>query len=497
MTDVPYNDDQTEDVVSTPEDIKKEKRKKSRNMGLLFLLCAVVGGGGFIYISEPQPQNAAQIKSNLDKRLQAAAGSKQHPAITGRRNYVEDFATKVTTEVGNVESKVGQVENQTSKVERDLATLQKNFGLFLEQYQAELQQRRERDEDLQVVLEGQQNALNDLESNQLQNNGLPPAITTTPQSTPVDPYAGPNWQDDAKATPQPPPPTTKPVELERTVFTLSKRSTKVGSKTMSSDNYLPPGSYAEGRIIMGAKTSAAVDAQSDPRPILIRINSKARGPVSKNGEHTETDIEGCTVTASAYGDISSEQGHAKLQEMACTLDTGEIRTTRVYGYIGYKGMYGVHSKVIMREGDLVKNAFWAGMLSKGGEAANTLIGETSSSAHGIVKTTGGAGDAALELLSGGLENTSDELGRYYMKRLEQIQPVIPLKAGTDVVVVFMKGTDLDGVEVKPKTEDKQRIPLDAEGSDVSANNINMQLLNLIKQNQRPDATKTNWNNELY
>ncbi|PRQ65173.1 TraB/VirB10 family protein [Vibrio mediterranei] len=491
----PEKADIEDEMIGSPEDIKQNKSKQKRNMLLLLLFCALVGGGGFIYISEPTPQTDKQTQTDLDRRLALATGTQKHPSLAGRRDYGKDFADKVEGEVSGVKGSVESVEGEVSTNRQQLNKLSADLGKFLQMYEQDKLDRQTLDENLAITLATNAQEIQRL-SNSNRNNGFPPDVSDTSDK------GEPSREDDAQHSrknreQQRSEPKLR--KIERSVFKLDATSTQVKKiKSMFTDEYLPAGSYAQGRIIMGAKTSAAVDAQSDPRPILIRLNSVARGPVGEDGRHAETDVNGCTVTASAYGDISSEQGHAKLQEMTCTVGEGEVKTTRVYGYIGHKGMYGVHSKVVMREGDLAERAFWAGMLANGGQAANMLIGETSQSALGNVKTVGGPSDAALSLLTGGVEKTSQELGRYYMKRLEQIQPVLPLKAGTDVVVVFMKGTNLDGSEpINIANNEKKRIPLDAPGSDIAPDNINQQLIQLLKQQQPQDATKTNWNNELY
>lgn len=497
----PVEEHDDNEAIAEPENQKALRKQKNRNMLILLLVCAIVGGGGFIYVSRPAPVEKQQELSDLERRLSQAAGAKKHPSLAGRRNYNQDFAQKVTGEVQGIESQVGQFQNDVQTINDTILQVQTNFGQFLEQYQADMEQRQRRDEDLRITLDAQAQAVAGVQQQLDASQNERSVLGGFPANqTPKVKKKGTDIPDDSGSQPGGTPGGSRQDQLrtiERYEFKLSPRKSTRQIKTRTTDNYLPAGSYAEGRIIMGAKTSAAVDAQSDPRPILIRVNSVARGP-RMNGDHTETDITGCTITASAYGDVSSEQGHAKLQQMTCPVGPDEVKTTKVYGYIGYRGMYGVHSKVIMREGDLAERALWAGMLASSGDAATTAIGTTSSSALGNVKTVDGLKDAAGTVLAGGLEQTGDTLSRYYIKRLEQIQPVIPLRAGTDVQIVFMKGVSLDGTEDEQSATQTTRIPLDDPNSDVNPTNVNQQILQAIQHNQlRQEPTKTNWNNELY
>ncbi|EMQ2878404.1 hypothetical protein V9N52_003719 [Vibrio navarrensis] len=490
------NHTEAEEMVSGPENTQKHRSKKNRNMFFLFLFCLVIGGGGAIYLTMPKETTAEEASSDLDRRLEKSAGQKVHPSLAGRRNYGEDYAQKVEGEVDGIAQNVSQTQSKLNSTEKNLVTLQENFGKFLQQYQSDKEERRQRDADLKIVLDAQAQAQTELQNQISGKAGFPQPITPLNANVPqTNGSVNVPRQGKAKTPPPPPPP---PKEVERTEFELTPITVSKAVNHRDSSQYIPAGAYAPGRIIIGAKTSAAVDAQSDPRPITIRLRGLAKGP-RFNGQHTETDLDGCTVTAQAYGDISSEQGHAKLNEMSCATGPNEFKTVKVYGYIAHKGSYGVHSEVIMREGDLASRAFWAGMLANTGESFGLLVGEESKSAVGTVKTAGGAKDAALNMFTGGLEQSSAQLSAYYIKRLEQIQPIIPLKAGTPVDVVFMKEVSLDTVETQTASTatDRQRIPLDSQSSDVAPNTINQQVLNLLQNRMNDAPNKTNWNNEFY
>lgn len=477
------------ELVSGPESTNKHKSKKNRNMFILFIFCVGIGGGGAIYLTAPKEVTSQQASNDLDRRLEQSAGQKALPSLANRRHYGEDYANKVEGEVNGIRSRVGDMNDQVSTTNNELTELKKSFGTFLEQYQQEQVARKQRDEDLKIVLDAQAKEQNDLRNQIDGRQGFPEPTRTT--------IASPNPNSSTNSNSSQPR-VKQMKEIDRTEFKLTPINVTKTVDRRSSTHFIPAGAYAPGRIIMGAKTSAAVDAQSDPRPILIRVLGTAKGPIV-DGEHTETDTTGCTITASAYGDISSEQGHAKLQEMSCAIGRDEFKTVKVYGYIGHRGSYGVHSEVVMREGDLAAKAFWSGMLANTGESFGLLVGDTSKSAFGSVQTASGPKDAALNMFTGGLDESSTQLSSYYIKRLEQIQPIIPLKAGTPVDIVFMKEVALDTVEGKAavQPQERQRIPLDSKNSDIAPNNINQQVMDLLKNRVNDAPNKTNWNNEFY
>jgi len=482
--------------VQEPESVKKQKAKQRRNIYFLLIICAVFGGGGLIWISEPKAESQAAVESSLDKRLTKAVGSQKHPDLASRRNYQQDFAQKVEQEVDQVEGKLDDVKQESGLTLQEVERLRTQVEQLALANQALKEQFDATNEDLKVRLDAESLRVEQLERDQAATTGLPARAPEEVAPKAVNkPKNGFNRSGNSTSANEP---IVQPKTLQATTFTLTEANYSTAKRILNTANYLPPGSYATGRIIVGAKVSAAVGAQDDPRPILIRVTGNAKGPVWSS-EHIESDVDGCTITASAYGDISSEQGHAKLQELSCAVGPNQARSTRVYGYISEKGTYGVSANVVERTGDLAERAFWAGMLESSGTALDTLVGTSSTSALGSVKTVGGAEDAAKELFSGGLKKSGDQLSNYYIKKLERIQPVLPLKAGTDVVIVFMKGVSLDGSDLEQTPAKTQRIKLE-DNEKIAPSTVNQALINQVlrqSQNRPVDATQTNWNNDFY
>ena len=210
--------------------------------------------------------------------------------------------------------------------------------------------------------------------------------------------------------------------------------------------YVPAGSYAEAVVLAGADASAGVQSQGDPRPVLLRLTSPAYG-AAVDGTAETTDVEGCTITGAAYGDLSSEKVYVRLQTMACAGEAaGTVIETPVSGFVAGGGKAGVRGAVVSREGALVQRAFLAGLFSGFGESASQAFrpqavlagGGTASFANTDLGDIGRAG------LGSGAGTAGQEISDYLIRRAEQYQPVIQLAAGTPVTVVFLEGAWLDG-----------------------------------------------------
>jgi len=210
--------------------------------------------------------------------------------------------------------------------------------------------------------------------------------------------------------------------------------------------YVPAGSYAEAVVIAGADASAAVQSQGDPRPVLLRLTSPAYG-AAVEGVAAETDIEGCTVTGAAFGDLSSEKVYVRLQTMACAGERqGTVVETPVSGYVAGGGAAGVRGAVVSREGALVEKAFYAGVFSGFGQSATQAFSPQAVLAGGGAASIANTGieDIGRAGLGSGIGTAGQQVSDYLIRRAEQYQPVIQLAAGTPVTVVFIEGSWLDG-----------------------------------------------------
>ena len=216
--------------------------------------------------------------------------------------------------------------------------------------------------------------------------------------------------------------------------------------------WLPAGSHAEAVVLAGVDASAAVSSQGDPRPVLLRIVSPAW--TAAEGETAlSVDIEGCTVTGAAHGDLSSEKVYARLRTLTCAGSApGTVLETDVAGFVAGAGKTGVRGPVVSREGALVEKAFLAGMVSGLGEGvAGAFAPQAVATGTGAAVANTGIADIGRAGLGAGARSAGSKVADYLIRRAEQYQPVIQLQAGTRVTVVFIEGAWLDG-----RTERRRR-----------------------------------------
>ena len=205
------------------------------------------------------------------------------------------------------------------------------------------------------------------------------------------------------------------------------------------DSYVPSGTFAKAVMIGGADASAAVNSSANPVPMLFRIVANGTLP-----NHKKSHLKDCVVTAAVVGDISSERGLIRLENLSCTFPNNEVVDQAVEGTIfGPEGKNGVRGIPVWRESALLQRAFAAGALSGISDGLSQTYTANSISPEGTVQTIN-SGKIFQYGAASGAGKAMDKLAEYNIQRAEQYHPVIQLSAGTVVDVVFLKGFYLDG-----------------------------------------------------
>ncbi len=225
---------------------------------------------------------------------------------------------------------------------------------------------------------------------------------------------------------------------------------------------VPPGSYVKAVLLSAVDVGVGVNVSADPQPALLRLLGEGHLP-----NNACSHLKRCHMIGSAVGDLSSERAFIRLEKMSCVDSrTGKIVETDVSGYVtGEDGKNGLAGLVVDRSGRMISRAVIVGLLSGIGHVAQNFatakLNDTLSAklnSGGIQNNVITGPDSARNNLQslGGLGNTGggnigglnlgggafDKLADYYIKRAEQLQPVVQINAGRVVHIVFTKGSNL-------------------------------------------------------
>lgn len=242
-------------------------------------------------------------------------------------------------------------------------------------------------------------------------------------------------------------------------ISLNLQQTRLSDQLLkTTDNNIPAGSFAKAMLLGGVDASTSVQASSDPRPILLRLINPGTLP-----RRFKSDLEGCHVLAASYGDLSSERVYMRLEKLGCVeRKTGEIIEMNIQGYVaGEDGRAGIRGSLVDRASESMRHAMIGGFFSSIGR----FLGQAKSSVTFSPATGFGQTNQLLpqDVLkqSGahGIGGALDKYADFYIKRAEQMQPVIQVAAGRCVDIVFTKGTDFTDNsfrKVLSKTRDQLR-----------------------------------------
>lgn len=218
---------------------------------------------------------------------------------------------------------------------------------------------------------------------------------------------------------------------------------------------IPSGAYVKAVLLSAVDASVGVDVSGDPQPVLLRLPEDASLPNNAN-----TLMKCCHIMGAARGDLSSERVFIRLEKMSCVdTETDSIIETDVSGYVtGEDGRNELQGFVVDRSGRMIISAVLVGVLSGATSFLQTWV-----ATRGHEMMLGRAGERGVQnnvmspdFMRGngnasGVSNAFDKLADYYIKRTEQLQPVVIVNAGRVVNIVFSRGAQY-GVEYQEKPQ---------------------------------------------
>jgi conjugal transfer pilus assembly protein TraB len=245
--------------------------------------------------------------------------------------------------------------------------------------------------------------------------------------------------------------------IQRLTVALANSKKNKALKTV--DNTIPAGAFAGAVMVGGVDASTSIQASSDPRPVLLRVTDPGTLP-----RKFKSDLCGCHVLAACYGDISSERVYMRLEKLTCTeRKTGELVEMNVNGYVaGEDGRAGLRGVVVDRAGESMRNAAVGGFLSgMGGFLSQSRSPITFSPSNGLAETNPMTNPEILKFgAAKGASNALEKYADFYIKRAEQMQPVIQIQAGRKVDIVFTQGVAFEDSAARGamiKVNDQQRL----------------------------------------
>jgi len=219
--------------------------------------------------------------------------------------------------------------------------------------------------------------------------------------------------------------------------------------------FLPAGSFAKATMISGAEAFTGGTAQSQPQPVVLRLDADAVLPNA-----AKYQIRGCHVLASVWGDMSSERVFGRLATLTCVnMENKLVLSQEVEGVlVDSDGKNGVRGHLIDRQGAKLARALLAGLAEGMSDALGAAQSTSMVTGSGI--TTAFTGNHLASAGYGGASKAAEQLSEFYMKQAEATMPVIAVDAGRRISVLFTKSQSLkfDSVD-RYKAKEEQKITI--------------------------------------
>ena len=313
--------------------------------------------------------------------------------------------------------RLSRLEQLNENIEKSIATLEET----LEKTQAENQLHEKKNRELQ-----QKQALHDMHLKALHEK-------TNTQA--------------AQATSTAQPRLSKAVEVG--IFSKPRLETKRNVLTE-----IPAGTVVKCLLVSSADCSVGISVSSDPNTVLLQPIANGKLP-----KKIQVALKGSRILGTAVGDIASERVRIRTERLTLMQGSGgDFVETSIAGFVsGEDGKEGLRGVVVDRSGAIISRAAFASFLQGVGSSVQaTLNNQTIEK----VSKVGGTQsildvDTFRNAGIGGGNTALNKLAEYYIKRAEQLQPVIQVKAGRVVDVIFLKSVKLGNKSVQKEIEQER------------------------------------------
>ena len=239
-------------------------------------------------------------------------------------------------------------------------------------------------------------------------------------------------------------PQTAPVKITFSAIVVDKPGKP--EKMHHVDTVIPAGTSVKAVLVSSVDMPCGVNTATDPQPVKLRLIDDGRLP-----KKVRSKLKGSIIIGSAYGDLSNERIYMRIERLTQVRADGNFIETAVAGYItGEDGKYGVKGCVVDKSYKMVENAALSGLFN----GISQYLQATATRGFSISDQacTFNARDLTANGVCGGANGAFDVLTNYYIKRAEQIRPVIKASAGRIVDVTFIHNAELGDLHVQDRVK---------------------------------------------
>ncbi len=205
--------------------------------------------------------------------------------------------------------------------------------------------------------------------------------------------------------------------------------------------FIPAGTIIRTVLLSGMDAPTGRSAQTQPLPVLARVKSFANLP-----NRFRADVNECRVVGSTWGDLSSERAFVRAETFSCVREDGGVIEVNLRMFAtGEDGKVGLRGPVVEKRGQLIGRAALAGFLEGVSDAFQPqripVLATGSAEGNAQFQQVSGR-DAGQSAMYGGISGASDRLADYYIRRADELVPVIEISAGREATFVVQEGKQM-------------------------------------------------------
>ncbi len=133
-----------------------------------------------------------------------------------------------------------------------------------------------------------------------------------------------------------------------------------------------------------------------------------------------------------------------METLSCVRRDGQVIEVGLKGHVvGEDGKLGIRGRLVSKQGQQIAMAVLAGTLSSFGQALRPsdritidLGGDT------IGRDTVPLTEGLQEVAGQGIGSAMNRVAEYYLKRADEMYPIIEIDAGREVEIIILKGQEL-------------------------------------------------------
>jgi conjugal transfer pilus assembly protein TraB len=202
--------------------------------------------------------------------------------------------------------------------------------------------------------------------------------------------------------------------------------------------YIPAGSFMKATLLNGIDAPTKGSAQGEPYPVLMTVTDLALLP-----NRYRADLKECFIIGAGYGVLSDERAYIRMEALSCVRKDGQVIDVGLKGHVvGEDGKLGMQGRLVSKQGQQIAMAALAGTLSSFGQALRPSDTVTFNLDGSTVNNPLSFDQSLRDVAGRGLGTAMNKVAEYYLKRADEMYPIIEIDAGREVEIIILKGQEL-------------------------------------------------------